>query len=87
VFDNVGIEDNQLNEIVIYPNPTSKIIYISNPNVTSAELISNEGKSLITLELQPFASIDFSCFSNGLYYLKLNDSNESKIFKIIKYGN
>lgn len=87
VFDNVGIEDNQLNEIVIYPNPTSKIIYISNPNVTSAELISNEGKSLMTRELQPFASIDFSCFSNGLYYLKLNDSNESKIFKIIKYGN
>jgi hypothetical protein len=87
VFDDVGIEDNQLNEIIIYPNPTSKIIYISNPNVTSAELISNEGKVLMTHELQPFASIDFSAFSNGLYYLKLKDSNESKTFKIIKYGN
>jgi hypothetical protein len=87
VFDNIGIDENQTNGIIIYPNPTNDFINISNPNVISVQLISNEGKCLLIRELQPFAKIDFSDFSNGLYYLKLNDSNESRTFKIIKYGN
>ncbi|MBM3186192.1 MAG: T9SS type A sorting domain-containing protein, partial [Bacteroidetes bacterium] len=87
VIDNIGIEENYLNGIMIYPNPTNDFINISNPMAISVELISNEGKSLIIRELQPFAKIDFSDFANGLYYLKLNNSNESKTFKIIKYGH
>ncbi|MFM7682922.1 MAG: T9SS type A sorting domain-containing protein, partial [Bacteroidota bacterium] len=87
VFDNIGIDENQKNGIIIYPNPTNEIINISNPNVISVELISNEGKCLFIRELQPFAKIDFSDFTGGLYYLKLNNGIESRTFKIIKYDN
>jgi hypothetical protein len=76
-----------MNNLVIYPNPTQDFIHISNDNFITAELISNDGKSLLLRELPSYASIDFSGFSNGLYYLQLKNGGETQIFKIVKYGN
>ena len=87
VINNAGINEDQMNNLVIYPNPTQDFIHISNDNFITAELISNDGKSLLVRELPSYASIDFSGFSNGLYYLKLKNGGETQIFKIVKYGN
>lgn len=87
VTGNVGMDENQNKEILVYPNPTNSFIQISNSFVCNAEFISNEGKCLLKSELQPFATLDLSAFSNGLYYLKLKNGGETHTFKIVKYGN
>jgi len=87
VINNIGVNEDQLNNLVIHPNPTQGFIHISNDNFIEAELISNDGKSLLVRELPSYASIDLSGFSNGLYYLKLKNGGEIQIFKIVKYGN
>ena len=72
------IEDNALeNNITIYPNPSSDIIYIDGINSqTEIELFDLTGQ--LILQQNYINGINISDLNRGIYILKLNNKNLKK---------
>ncbi|OAB77957.1 T9SS type A sorting domain-containing protein [Cochleicola gelatinilyticus] len=79
-----GIEESQLTNVVIYPNPTTGIIYIIDKNniADSYEIYNVLGTKIATGTIQ--SQIDMSAFATGIYVLKVNSNTSSITRKIIK---
>ena len=58
---------NATNEISIYPNPSSSIIYIKNANKKKKELYNSIGQLIFSTSKN---EIDVSNYSKGIYYLR-----------------
>ena len=85
VSNNSGL-DNNSNALLVYPNPTKDIVYLSNTLTSAAEILTNEGKLLFESDLEPNDNVDFSFLPDGIYQLKLKNSNGISVIKIIKHG-
>lgn len=85
VIDNVGVNEQDFAESMVYPNPTKGIIFISNSIETTAELLTSEGKQLKEYKLGPHAQIDFTNFPAGIYLIRLRNIYGSAVFKLIKH--
>lgn len=80
-----GIDDaNTSTAISIYPNPANDILYIhSNENIRySVSVSSYDGKDILRFE--DATSIDISSFSKGVYFLRIQMKNESRVIRFIK---
>ena len=80
-----GIEDvNSSTTISIYPNPANDILYIrSNENIRySGSVSSYDGKDILNFEES--TSIDISSFSKGVYFLRIQMKNGSRVIRFIK---
>ena len=78
----LSVTGNLLDDLLLYPNPTSSIIYLSNDVSMDYVLYNSIGQRLgqgITL-----GQIDISQLTNGIYYIKLEKDNKSTTRKIIK---
>lgn len=85
----VGIDEDLLEEIKIYPNPANDFINISIPNElqsASIELLSINGQLLRSQKLTQSTNneIAIADLPPGLYLAKVNFNQTSKVFKIIK---
>ena len=82
VVDNSFITKN----IVLYPNPTSGLIKISNPNfvnIHSVDVYNIYGQKLQSSHQNN--SVDISNLSNGIYMVRIEDNNGKQgTFKVIK---
>lgn len=79
----INTEELSVNEINIYPNPTSGMITLSIDKTNFNErfqLIDMTGK-VIRDELlnQPKTTLDLRSYSNGIYFLKLGDTTKKVI--------
>jgi len=74
------------NSVSIAPNPTNGIVNITSKfNIKSMELFDVQGRILETsLEQSSTSKIDLSSKQNGIYFLKVNTENGSKVEKIVK---
>lgn len=72
--------------ISLYPNPTNGVVNISSKfNIKSVELYDVQGRILETsIEQNSNIKFDISEKQNGVYFLKINSENGSKVEKIIK---
>lgn len=72
--------------ILIYPNPTNGNININSKyNINTIELYDIQGRVLeTTLESATTTTLDISNRENGIYFLKINTENGSKVEKIVK---
>jgi PKD repeat protein len=86
-------ENNTLNNLNIYPNPTNSLLYIHFPSSISGklqmqlltmtgQLIWNSDFESSTNELN--TTIDMSKFAKGIYYLKVKQQNQLIVKKVIK---
>jgi len=68
--------------VSIYPNPTNNVVSIkvSGTDYLGAELLTMDGRLIHSTE-EP--SFDMSTLPNGIYFIKLKDSNQ-KAYKVIK---
>lgn len=88
----VGINENQikLNQVIICPNPIINNIQIKLPNnfnCSNSTLIIYNSSGNQVYYLNKFENnqqINLESLSNGIYFLKINSSNNYKTFKIIK---
>jgi len=75
-------DDDLLDNIRVFPNPTMDYINILSPDTYNAEIFNVTGQKLISTNKN---KIDIRFISNGNYFLKLKDSNNNiKTFTIIK---
>ena len=75
-------DDDLLDNIRVFPNPTMDYINILSPESHNTEIFNASGQKLISTNKN---KIDIRFISNGNYFLKLKDSkNNIKTFTIIK---
>ncbi|MEP0265172.1 T9SS type A sorting domain-containing protein [Dokdonia sp.] len=75
--------------ISVYPNPTDNQLTITNTSGISIErtlIIDLTGRIIQTIDLQDAASrtVDVSALSTGIYFLRLENGNNSNVIKFIK---
>ena len=77
---------NKDNSIVIYPNPTNKLINIKcDTTIKFIELFDVQGRILVTKMISENSEVlDISDKANGIYFLKITSEKGSKVEKFIK---
>jgi hypothetical protein len=83
----LGLDDNELQSIISYPNPTQNVwnIKTNNQIIDSIQIIDIQGR--LVLNINPNVSeavIDASNLPTGLYFSRINTSAGSSIIKLIK---
>jgi hypothetical protein len=78
----VGITENTLPTIELYPNPATTSIYIkSSSKVNNLSLMDMSGKIIYAITNLP--NMDLSSYANGFYLLKIETEKGSLIKKIV----
>jgi len=82
-------EDEIINEVNIYPNPTLNSITIDIQNneikYASIEVMNLLGKKLVKQKISTQkTNINLSNYRKGIYLIKFSNRTESKVYKIIK---
>ena len=80
----LGVEDVVSNDLTIYPNPTSSIVYLKGTidNYDVATLIDVQGRVIATWNLKETTQFDLSNFNNGSYFIKIIGKDNSVVTKI-----
>jgi hypothetical protein len=84
-----SVKDSSVN-IIVYPNPTSGIIYLQSQvqQTIHVQVVSEQGKVLLQgdyiINANTPASINVASFAGGIYFLKVGGDKSSKVVKIIK---
>ena len=77
-------EIKQNTDVLIYPNPVSSILNISSNEIPKKIMVYNS-TGLLVVEETTVQKIDFSDYSNGMYFviIELEGNSETRIQKII----
>lgn len=80
----LGLEDQSLSDITVYPNPASHQIYLngSNKGTFDITIFNIIGHKIMETTLREEAPLDIRDLTSGLYFIKINDLNAA--FKFVK---
>jgi len=82
----VGISENELSGISIYPNPFSDGFNINAGNdIITLTIFDIRGRKILVRKATGTEFIPAGCLENGLYMIELTDSKATKRKKICKY--
>ena len=77
-----GVDENVMNELVVFPNPTKDVFTISsNEKINSIDIYNAMGKLVQTTNS---ATSTLTDFENGVYFISVNTEGGSIRSKIIK---
>ena len=79
---NLSIDENSIDDLLFYPNPTSDNIY-NTKNLSIDYIIYNSVGNKIKSGNNSI-KIDFSSFSRGVYFVEYQYEDKSSVIKIIK---
>lgn len=81
----IGIEENQLTNLNIYPNPTKGLVFINSKTETiiSITVFDVLGKKVLQLNGN-IQQVDISNLQSGIYFLRITTDSGSLVQKIIK---
>lgn len=82
----LSIDENQFENIRIFPNPVFDFLSISTTSdINEMEIISIVGKQILSIKInQKETTLDVSTLQNGVYFLKLKSIHEVKTLKFLK---
>ena len=83
----VGINDYELNNVVVYPNPTTGMIQIQNSEsrIENVEVYDAYGKMLNVVNVNDNATaIDLSGYAAGTYFVKIMTENGVVTKRVVK---
>ena len=82
--DLLGLNDNELSSIKIYPNPTTNKLYFKSAIVENFKVSVFDilGKKVIEDSLNTNNALDVSQLHTGIYIIRFNDYNTT--FKFVK---
>ncbi|WP_310560582.1 glycosyl hydrolase [Flavobacterium sp.] len=76
----LSTDDFSATNFIIYPNPTSKLLFLSgNTAIESSEIFEANGKKLI--EKKSENVVDVSQLAAGIYFIKVNNTETFKFIK------
>ena len=77
-----GVSDYEVEELTLYPNPTSGKVVIDRENVLSVEVFDKTGR-LLTVR-RDVNEIDLGAFADGIYTLRISLPEGVVIRKVVK---
>ncbi|MEM0518640.1 YCF48-related protein [Aequorivita flava] len=82
----LGVSDNQLTGVALYPNPVTDILQISgNKEIKSVEVYSVNGQRLMFKNLNAMqGEINLNSLATGIYFAKVITNNAIGTYKIVK---
>lgn len=82
----LGTQNNQLQQVALYPNPVTDVLQISaKTELNSVAVFNINGQQLLSKDLNSMhAEIDLSAFSTGIYFARITANNATETFKIVK---
>lgn len=89
----LGLKDNSLLPLKVYPTPTSSNLSIVLPQSAqngTIKVMDTNGKVVQSINIEHYSNLytmDLSIIPNGIYFIKLNTSEGDYIEKIMKVGN
>jgi hypothetical protein len=80
--NNLGINEFNQNNFVVFPNPSQDFITVTNlSQLSKFELYDIHGKSVLTGNISNDKKIDLRSLNKGVYFLKIEELNTLKIIK------
>ncbi|GHC56274.1 T9SS type A sorting domain-containing protein [Ulvibacter litoralis] len=80
----LGVSDNALQNVAIYPNPASTILNIQNAENASINIYNMLGQELYSkTNISLNEQVQVSNYNTGTYFVKITDGNEVKTSKFI----
>ncbi|WP_317896710.1 T9SS type A sorting domain-containing protein [Aurantibacillus circumpalustris] len=83
----VGLTENKLNNVRVYPNPTSGDITLELNNISEKTItvmdVTGRVVSSMTSSLE-VVNVNLNELSNGIYYVKIQSSTSTEVIKIVK---
>ncbi len=89
-FTSVSVDEEQIAEILIYPNPNTGLFRVALPSGQRfvIQVLDNSGRVVLETENnEDLAMIDISNQATGIYLLRMTDSNGATSFGRIVKGN
>lgn len=84
----LGLDENTVQALSVYPNPSKGTITIStSENITGTlQIMDAQGKLIQTLALTNTntSSVDLTGYTNGVYFLKVNSDQINTLTRVIK---
>ena len=82
----LGLNDNELNKgLSIYPNPSSNMVTVNSKTdlLTSISVFDINGKQILDINTvnAETKTLDISNFSNGIYFMTINNEVTKKLIK------
>lgn len=85
--NNVGLESLELAGILVYPNPSTGLFIVEASDLSEKlqfNVLSVDGKLIRNnTQLNNTTTIDLRSESKGVYFLHINNSNETRVFKLV----
>ena len=79
----LGMDENKLENVNIYPNPMRNILVIENNEVKSVSIFNAIGQEVMFVENRN--EINVESLENGLYFVRITDNkNNSVVRKVVK---
>ncbi len=84
VFEGTNnVATTEASELVIYPNPTTSVINVANVEGASIRVYNIVGELVASVEnASNLAQLDLSAYSNGTYFVKVVNGNETTTQKV-----
>jgi hypothetical protein len=79
----LDVNDSQLDEIRIYPNPSDGLVNINTTIPIEVDIYDVLGKKVYTSKMRNTKAIDLSYLNNGVYVVKLTDGTNQSSQKLI----
>jgi hypothetical protein len=76
-----GIEEEALNTLNIYPNPSKGNVTIQSNFPTTISLVDINGTVLLNTELTGSTQVDLSAFAAGIYFIQTSEGQTLKLVK------
>ncbi|MNR86355.1 Exoglucanase B precursor [compost metagenome] len=80
----VGLEEQEVIDLSVYPNPASDLVTISGQTRGTVTLVNLKGQRLITIDLKQINQLDLSAFESGIYFINYASENKTATIKLVK---
>ena len=80
----VGIEEETMNTVSIYPNPATTVLNVEAVGYNTIEIVNLLGQTVYAANATSNMQINVSNLNSGVYFVRLNGANGTTTQKFIK---
>ena len=80
----VGIDEQEIIELAVYPNPANDAVTISGQNQGIITIMNLKGQQLGSIDLEQTSTIDITNLESGIYFLQYCFEHQTALVKLIK---
>jgi hypothetical protein len=85
LMGSAGVNENALDGVSVYPNPSNGVINVTNTNATANTIVVYDmvGKVVLTKEANANTTIDLTSNGTGIYMVEVSNENGSLVERVV----